>query len=94
MVFDISQFESARDKYQRELPTYGETLVRITSPHFCAGLIFTHDPNGYNVCAPILHYMRDWSSHKIITYCLNKEWKLQYRPPDGDKEWKNIEGPI
>ena len=45
-------------------------LVRITAPHFCAGI----EIGGR--CAPILAYMRGWSLERIHKYCLRKNWRL------------------
>jgi hypothetical protein len=52
----------------------GFLLVRITAPHFCAGLRLCRDGNA---CAPILQYMRDWSLSRIRNYCRDMEWKLE-----------------
>ena len=43
-------------------------LVRITAPHFVAGLIVGHE------AAPILKYMKAWELVKIRDYCKHKGW--------------------
>jgi len=51
-----------------------EVLIRIESSYFVAGIIVGEQ---YNKCAPIVHYMRDWSIQKIKNYCSKKGWRYQ-----------------
>ncbi len=52
------------------------TLVRITAPHFCAGM--TRERFGARWrCAPILQYMADWQLSRIAAYCKIKHWKFE-----------------
>jgi hypothetical protein len=46
-------------------------LIRITAPHFCAGIARP------GACAPILAYMRSWSVPQIEAYCARKGWWLE-----------------
>jgi hypothetical protein len=46
-------------------------LVRITAPHFVAGL----EVGGQ--VAPILHYMRTWPIGQIVAYCKQKRWHCE-----------------
>lgn len=52
----------------------GHLLVRITAPHFCAGLRLCR---AGNVCAPILQFMRDWRLSDIRRYCVDMEWTVE-----------------
>jgi hypothetical protein len=47
-------------------------MIRITAPHFTAGLIFQNDV--VVTAAPILHYMRGWSRKQVEEYCVRKRW--------------------
>lgn len=49
-------------------------LIRITAPHFCAGLEMGARCNRV---APILHYMRWWKLSAITDYCARKRWTLE-----------------
>jgi hypothetical protein len=49
-------------------------LIRITSSYFCAGIVRDHQ---YTKCAPIIHYMKDWSIIKIERYCFKKGWMFE-----------------
>lgn len=46
-------------------------LVRITAPHFCAGL----EVGGR--FAPILHYMRGWTLGRVLAYAARKGWQAE-----------------
>ena len=61
-------------------------LIRITAPHFCAGVevykafegrMGDHDEYD-NECAPIVKYMRYWSALRIKDYCRRKGWKYEF----------------
>jgi hypothetical protein len=45
-------------------------MLRITAPHFCAGI-------GEGMCAPIIKYMRGWTVRQIREYCQRKGWKVE-----------------
>ncbi len=50
------------------------SLLRITAPHFCAGL------ETDSVCrraAPILKYMVGWTQSQVRRYCRRKGWKIE-----------------
>lgn len=51
-----------------------ETIVQITAPHFCAGIIF----NGNMIIdfAPILRWYRGRSYYWLRKYCEKKKWKF------------------
>jgi len=51
-----------------------EMLIRIAAPHFVAGVVLDEQTRVIRT-APILHYMRDWSLPRIITYCIVKQWQ-------------------
>lgn len=51
------------------------TLVQITAPHFCAGIVI--DSDRVQKAAPILKYMMYWSSLTVKQYCYRKGWKMQ-----------------
>ena len=62
-------------------------LIRITAPHFVAGII-TDAALGYNdsypdepvlihKTAPILKYMKTWSINRIARYCRLKGWDVE-----------------
>lgn len=48
-------------------------LVRITAPHFCAGICEMG-------IAPILAYMRGWTVKQIREYCARKRWTMEILP--------------
>lgn len=50
-----------------------ETLVRITASHFVAGIIVKNDR--VTLSAPILKYMRGWTSDRVRQYCKEKGWR-------------------
>ena len=49
-----------------------ETLVRITAPHFTAGIVVKADV--VIVVPPILKYMRSWSSNRVRSYVRDRGW--------------------
>jgi hypothetical protein len=49
-------------------------MVRITAPHFCAGIV-----RG-GMRAPILAYMRGWTLRQIRDYCARKGWAVETMP--------------
>lgn len=46
-------------------------LLRITAPHFVAGLVVGE------LAAPIIAYMRDWHPAQVQRYCRRKGWKFE-----------------
>lgn len=59
-------------------------LLRITAPHFVAGIDtwsrWESTPFGdviHHTCAPIIKYMDQWSIKRIDDYCQKKRWKLE-----------------
>lgn len=51
-------------------------MIRISSKYFVAGL----ETNAFGVairCAPIIKYMKGWSSHRVAMYCNKKGWKFE-----------------
>ena len=46
-------------------------LIRITAPHFTAGI-----DTATGQCAPIIKYMRGWYPAQIYDYCARKGWSL------------------
>ena len=51
------------------------SLIQITAPYFCAGLELKKRPE-FNICAPIIHYMKTWDWKRIKDYTSYKGWKL------------------
>lgn len=47
------------------------SLLRISAPHFCAGVEI-----GGRV-APIVSYMHGWSLQRIEAYCVKKRWQVE-----------------
>jgi hypothetical protein len=47
-------------------------MIRITAPHFTAGLVFQNDI--VVKTAPILHYMNGWSLKQVEAHCKRKKW--------------------
>jgi len=45
-----------------------DKLVRITAPHFCAGVVVSKQ------AAPIVSYMIMWPLEQIQHYCWRKGW--------------------
>jgi hypothetical protein len=50
-------------------------LLRITAPHFVAGVVLLNDR--VSTCAPILRYMYGWDEVKIRRYCSKKHWNVE-----------------
>jgi hypothetical protein len=46
-------------------------VIRIVSPYFVAGVVVGER------AAPIIGYMRWWSTSKIKTYCDKKKWRYE-----------------
>jgi len=46
-------------------------LVRVTSPHFVAGVIVGQR------AAPIVRYMKEWPRERIERYCRTKNWRCE-----------------
>ena len=58
------------------------TLYRIVARHFVAGIEIGHPRHR---CAPIVHYMADWTPDAIVAYCRRKGWTItrhRRRRPD------------
>lgn len=49
-------------------------IIRIDAPHFCAGVVIKEP---HNKCAPVVHYMKDWTVGRIMDYCFSKGWKAE-----------------
>ncbi len=47
------------------------TLVRITAPHFVAGVVV-----GCRA-APIIGYMKRWDRGRIVAYCSKRGWEVE-----------------
>jgi hypothetical protein len=54
-------------------------LIRITTPHFVAGL-----DTETRVCAPIIAYMRLWTIAGIRSYCEKKGWMFEMVKGEGN----------
>jgi hypothetical protein len=50
-------------------------MIRITAPHFCAGVIVEY--GRITRAAPILRYMVGWSVERAIAYARGKGWKVE-----------------
>lgn len=53
-----------------------ERLIRITAPHFAAGVVMDSSRMVFKT-APILKYMKSWSLDRIQKYCKRKEWRCE-----------------
>ena len=49
-------------------------LIRITAPHFVAGLVWCSKTDRVTEAAPITHYMKGWSRQRVRDYCAGKGW--------------------
>ena len=59
-------------------------LIRITAPHFVAGIETYSESGRYDGypnelveihrCAPIIKYMKSWTMGRIKHYCDRKHW--------------------
>lgn len=54
-------------------------LIRITAPHFCAGVQVSLPNLGVTETAPILRYMKGWTVFEVENYCDKKGWTYEYR---------------
>lgn len=52
------------------------TQFRIEANHFVAGGTLSRWGRVTVPLAPIIYYMRDWGSERLIAYCDRKGWKL------------------
>lgn len=61
-------------------------LIRIEAPHFVAGIEIDGATGRYDCddklvsihrCAPIVKYMKGWSTARIMRYCRVKRWKCR-----------------
>lgn len=50
-------------------------LLRIVSRHFVAGVVAYN--NVVTEAAPILAYMRGWSTLRVWEYCTRKGWSVE-----------------
>lgn len=57
-----------------------EILLRVTAPHFVAGVVFTKASGHWEITnvAPILQWMRDRSPREIEKYITSKGWEYQW----------------
>lgn len=49
-----------------------ETLVQITTPYFCAGVVARDGI--VREAAPIVRYMKGWDGIRVADYCRSKGW--------------------
>ena len=63
------------------------TLLRITAPHFCAGVVVGQR------AAPIIGYMKRWDVDKISAYARRRGWTVEgvAEVPDTDR-WRASRG--
>lgn len=65
LVFlDDSKDKLKRSEKIKEVESTTADTLRITAPHFCAGLELKKRPE-FNICAPIIHYMKGWELEKL-----------------------------
>ena len=51
-------------------------MIRITAPHFTCAVVLNWE--GVVIeAAPIVRYMRHWSSERVLRYCHRKSWKAE-----------------
>lgn len=64
----------------------GDRVIRITAPHFVAGVVMERDDCDVTskspveraiTVAPIVNYMIGWSRERIERYCASKRWYLE-----------------
>jgi len=62
------------------------TLIRITAPHFVAGIVTYCEDGRYDYdlkrvpihrTAPIVKYMKGWTISRIKHYCKKRGWKVE-----------------
>lgn len=49
-------------------------MIQITAPHFCAGLVIIDDR--VVEAAPIIRYMRGWTTQQVREYVRKKRWSM------------------
>lgn len=49
-------------------------MIRIEAPHYVAGALVENDV--VIKAAPIIKYMKGWSTSKVIWYCNKKHWSV------------------
>ncbi len=52
-----------------------ETLIRITSSYFCAGVVLKENMIWY--AASILRYMIYWNEERVLSYAKKKGWGVE-----------------
>lgn len=52
-------------------------LLRITGPNFVVGVVFLEGSDVAYRVAPLVRYMRGWTTHHIWTYCQRKGWQVE-----------------
>lgn len=56
-----------------------ETMLRITAPHFTAGVVLraSHLVGELVVrAAPILRYMHGWPRRRVLEFAARKKWRV------------------
>lgn len=52
-------------------------LLRITGPTFVVGLVFLEGSDVAYRVAPLVSYMRGWTTHRIWAYCTKRKWHVE-----------------
>lgn len=55
----------------------GTFIIRIEAPHFVAAVECSERDRDVIHWAPILYWMRGWSSDRVQKYCQKKKYKYQ-----------------
>ena len=71
------------DSFQVGFKTAGrlqaeDVMIRITAPHFCAGVWLSWRGGEVTEAPPILSYMMGWSQNEVEEYCKKKGWEFEY----------------
>jgi hypothetical protein len=58
-------------------------MLRITAPHFVAGVVLG------KAAAPIVSYMRSWTPERIKEYCKARGWQVEevQEPQEELRRW-------
>ena len=54
-------------------------MIRITAPHFCAGVVIDAKTLRVARAAPILRYMMGWDRMRVLAYADRHGWRYEMR---------------
>jgi hypothetical protein len=71
----VKLYEAAREQAARPRETI--VLVRVTAPHFVAGVVIDAETAAVIAAAPILGYTLGWSARRLRKWVDFKRWEAE-----------------